>query len=189
PIVLNLDISKNEKIKILKAVKRTEIKLIKNKNMNLNKSCFKEKKNKLKEILKNVKEELEKKGYNPEQLETNIQKIYENYKNKPYFIIENEKYNDLSKIKHKLEKSIEVKKGNFQKDYEHIKINIFSILVDQLKKEANIEVLKPIIKTYLNDKKKLEYNKVFDTYYCELLETIKNEKNALGVTELSKNVV
>ncbi|WP_267501207.1 plasmid maintenance protein, partial [Borreliella garinii] len=74
-----------------------------------NKSCFKNKQNKLKEILINTQKELEKNGYNSEQLETNIQKIYENYKNKPHFIIENEKYNDLSKIKRKLEKLIEIK--------------------------------------------------------------------------------
>ncbi len=106
PIVLNLDISKNEKIKILKTVKRIEIKLIKGKDINLNKSCFKEKQNKLKEILENTKKQLEKNGYNTEQLETEFKKIYENYKNKPHFIIEHQKYNDLSKITLKLEKKI-----------------------------------------------------------------------------------
>ncbi|WP_236842711.1 plasmid maintenance protein, partial [Borreliella garinii] len=86
-----------------------------------------------------------------------------------HFIIENEKYNDLSKIKRKLEKLIEIKKENSQKNYGHIKINIFNILIDQLKKKINIEFLKPILKAYLNSKKKLEYNKVFDnTYYYEL---------------------
>ncbi|WP_422850505.1 plasmid maintenance protein, partial [Borreliella afzelii] len=69
--------------------------------------------------------QLEKKGYNPEQLEINIQKVYEIYKNKPQFIIEHQKYNDLSVIKRKLEKSIELKKENSQKDYEHIKVNIY----------------------------------------------------------------
>ncbi|WP_236842566.1 plasmid maintenance protein, partial [Borreliella garinii] len=93
---------------------------------------------------------------------TNIQKIYENYKNKPHFIIESQKYKDLSKIKQKLKKSIELKKENLQKNCKHIKINIFNILIDQLKKEANIEFLKPIVKTYLNNKNKLEYKKVFD---------------------------
>ncbi|EEF84068.1 hypothetical protein BSPA14S_PA0013, partial (plasmid) [Borreliella spielmanii A14S] len=33
-------------------------------------------------------------------------------------------------------------------------------------------------------KKKLEYNKVFDTYYYELLELIKNENNSLMLKEV-----
>ncbi len=45
-----------------------------------------------------------------------ISKIYENYKFKPHFIIENQKYNDLSKIKRKLEKSVEFKKKTYKKN-------------------------------------------------------------------------
>ncbi len=184
PFILNLDINKDLKIKMLKVSKIIEIKLLKNKNVHFNKSCLKDKQNKLKEILENTKKQLEKKGYNTEQLETEFKKIYENYKNKPQFIIENQKYNDLSKITFKLEKSIELKKENPQKDYEHIKTNIYNILIEQLKEKANIEFIKPIIKTYLNSKKKLEYNKVFDTYNCELLELIKNENNSLMLKEV-----
>ncbi|WP_418909420.1 plasmid maintenance protein (plasmid) [Borreliella sinica] len=185
-ILLNLDISKDKKIEIIKALKRFEIKTIKSKNIHFNKISFKEKQNKLKEILNNTQRKLEKNGYNPEQLETNFQKIYENYKFKPHFIIENQKYNDLSKITLKLEKSIELEKENSQKDYENLKINTFNILVEQLENTANIEVLKPIIKDYLNSKKKLEYNKVFSTYYNELLEII---KNSLTTEEFSKKVI
>ncbi len=131
-----------------------------------------------------MKKEFEKKGYNVKQLKINIRKIYEIYKNKPHFIIEHQKYNDLSKIKLKLEKSIELKKENPQKDYENVKTNIFNILIEQLGKKENIEAIKPIIKTYLNSKKKLEYNKVFDTYHYELLELIKNENNSLILKEV-----
>ncbi|WP_187981678.1 plasmid maintenance protein [Borreliella bavariensis] len=184
PFILNLDVNKYSKIKMLKVSKIIEIKLLKHKNIHFNKSCFKDKQNKLKEILENTKKELEKKGYNLEQLKTSIQKIYENYKLKPHFIIEHQKYNDLSKIKLKLEKSIDIKKENLQKDYEHIKINILNILIERLGKTANIEILKPIIKTYLNSKKKLEYNKVFDTYNYELLEIIQNENNSLMLKEV-----
>ncbi|MCS2182166.1 MULTISPECIES: plasmid maintenance protein [Borreliella] len=185
--LLYLDINKDTIIKIFKIVKKAEINLIKDKNMHLNKSCFKEeKKNKLKKILSNTQKEFEKNGYNAEQLKTNIQKIYENYKNKPHFIIESQKYKDLSKIKQKLEKSIELKKENLQKNCKHIKINIFNILIDQLKKEANIEFLKPILKDYLNSKNKLEYKKVFNnTYYYELLEIIINQKKSLMLKKLS----
>ncbi|WP_210369886.1 plasmid maintenance protein [Borreliella garinii] len=189
PFILNLDFNKNAKIKMLKVSKIIEIKLLKNKNIHFNKSCFKDKQKKLKEILENTKKQLEKNGYNTEQLETEFKKIYKNYKNKPHFIIEHQKYNDLSKIKFKLEKSIKLKKENSQKDYEHIKINIFNILIERLKEKAYIEIIKPIIKTYLNSKKKLEYNKLFDTYYHELLEIIQNENNSPMLEEFSKKVV
>ncbi len=179
PFILNLDFNKDTKIKMLKVSKIIEIKLLKSKNLFLNQSFFKEKQKKLKEIIENTKKQLEKNGYNVEQLETKFKKIYENYKNKPHFIIEHQKYNDLGKITFKLEKSIELKKENSQKDCENMKKNIFNILIERLKEKANIEIIKPIIKTYLNSKKKLEYNKVFGTYHDELLELIKNENNSL----------
>ncbi|WP_418909509.1 plasmid maintenance protein (plasmid) [Borreliella sinica] len=185
-IVLNLDISKNEKIIMLRTAKMLEIKLTRDKNIFFNKNSLKEKQDLLKETLNNTQRKLKKNGYNPKQLETEFQKIYENYKNKPHFIIENHKYNDLSKIIRKLEKSIELKKENSQKDYENLKINAFNILIERLEKSANIEVLKPIIKDYLNSKKKLEYNKVFNTYYNDLLEII---RNSLTIEEFSKKVI
>ncbi|PRR19785.1 hypothetical protein CV643_06370, partial [Borreliella burgdorferi] len=151
--------------------------------------CFKEKQEKLKKILNNTQKEFEQNGYNPEQLKTNLQKVYENYKYKPHFIIENHKYSDLNNIKRKLEKSIERKKENSQQNYQDLKTNIFNILIEQLKKEVNIEILKPIIKEYLNNQKKIEYNKVFGIYHLELLEIIKNEKNSLTTEEFSITAV
>ncbi len=59
-----------------------------------------------------------------------------------------------------------------------MKINIFNILIEQLKEKAKIETLNPIIKKYLNSKKNLKYNNIFNTYYYELLETIKKEKKS-----------
>ncbi|OJH14306.1 hypothetical protein ER70_09540, partial (plasmid) [Borreliella bissettiae] len=116
-------------------------------------------------------------------------KTYENYKFKPHFIIENHKYNDLNNIKRKLEKSIERRKENSQKNYQNLKANIFNILIEQLKKETNIGILKPIIKEYLNKQKKIEYNKVFGIYYLELLEIIKNEKKSLNTEEFNIKAV
>ncbi|SCW43406.1 hypothetical protein SAMN02983004_01101 [Borreliella japonica] len=185
-ILLKLDISKDKKIELIKALKRFEIKTTKSKNIYFNKISFKEKQNKLKEILNNNQKKLEKNGYNPKQLETEFKKIYENYKNKPHFIIENQKYNDLSKITLKLEKIIEIKKENSSKNYENLKINTFNILIERLNNTTNIEVLKPIVKAYLSSKKKLEYNKVFNTYYNDLLEII---RNSLTIEEFSKKVV
>ncbi|MDK7384020.1 plasmid maintenance protein [Borreliella burgdorferi] len=186
-ILLNLNVDKDTMIKIIKTIKRTDIKA-KNKNIYFPKSCSKEKQEKLKKILCNTQKELEKSGYNPEQLETNFQKIYENYKYKPHFIIENHKYSDLSYIKRKLEKSIERKKENSKQDYKNLRTNIFNILIEQLKKETNIEILKPIIKEYLNNQKKIEYKKVFRIYYSELLEII-NGKHYSNLKKFRKKSV
>ncbi|WP_418905792.1 plasmid maintenance protein [Borreliella japonica] len=185
-IILNLDISKNEKIIMLRIAKMLEIKLTRDKNIHFNKNSLKDKQNKLKEILENTQKELEKNGYNTERLETEFKKIYENYKNKPHFIIENQKYNDLHSIKRKLEKIIEIKKENSSKNYENLKINTFNILIERLNNTTNIEVLKPIVKAYLSSKKKLEFNKVFNTYYNDLLEII---RNSLTIEEFSKKVI
>ncbi|WP_421114503.1 plasmid maintenance protein (plasmid) [Borreliella americana] len=181
--ILDLDTDKNTVIKAMQILKRTEIDLIKSFNLCLKQSNFREKQDKLKEILRKTQKELKKNGDNAKKLETNFQKIYENYKYKPHFIIENHKYNDLSYIKRKLEKSIEIKKENSQQNYQNLKINVFNILIEQLKKEANIETIKPIIKEYLNNKRKIESNKIFGTYYYELLELIKNESNFLTLKE------
>ncbi|WP_418906446.1 plasmid maintenance protein (plasmid) [Borreliella turdi] len=176
--ILNLNISKDNLIEILKIFKKAELDIAKNKNLHIKKFYLIEKQRKLKEILKNVQKQLEKSGCNVKQLETSIKEIYENYKFKPHFIIENQKYKDLSKIQHKLEKQTKIKEENSQKDYKQIKTNIFNILIDWLRKKEKIEVLKPIVKTYLNGEKKLEYNKVFNnTYYYELLEIIRNKKS------------
>ncbi|MCD2421065.1 plasmid maintenance protein, partial [Borreliella burgdorferi] len=78
PFLLTLNVDKDTMIKIIKNIKRVENKLLK--NTNLNKSCFKEKQEKLKKILNNTQKEFEQNGYNPEQLKTNLQKVYENYK-------------------------------------------------------------------------------------------------------------
>ncbi|WP_210373002.1 plasmid maintenance protein [Borreliella garinii] len=187
--LLELDIDKDTMIKIIKIIKRTEIKLLKNKNIHFNKFSLRKKQEKLKEILNNTQKQLEKSGYNPKQLEINFQKTYENYKFKPHFIIESHKYNDLNYIKHKLKKSIEIKKENPKKDYENLKINIFNILIEQLKKDTNIEILKPVIKEYLNNQKKLEYNKVFGIYYFELLEIIKDQKSLFNLKELDRKAI
>ncbi len=178
--ILNLKISKDDLIQILKIFKRVELDLTKSKKFHINQVSLKEKQNKLKKILNDLQKQFKKSGYDTKQLEINIKEIYENYKLKPHFIIENQKYKDLSKIQYKLEKLIKTKKENFKKDYNQIKINIFNILIDRLKEEEEIEVLKPIIKTYLNSENKLEYNKVFNnTYYYDLLEIIKKQKKNL----------
>ncbi|WP_458321837.1 plasmid maintenance protein [Borreliella burgdorferi] len=185
--ILYLNTDKDTKIEAINILKQNEIALIK--KFNIKKSCMKEKQKKLKEILYNTRKKLEENGYNPKQLEINLQKVYENYKYKPHFIIENHKYSDLNNIKRKLEKSIERKKENSQQNYQNLKENIFNILIEQLKKETNIEILKPIVKEYLNNQKKIEYNKVFGTYRLELLEIIKKRKNSITKEEFNVKAV
>ncbi|MBB6213768.1 hypothetical protein HNP67_001263 [Borreliella californiensis] len=41
----------------------------------------------------------------------------------------------------------------------------------------------------MNNQKKIEYNKVFGTYYSELSELIKNQKKSLTVEEFYIKVV
>ncbi|AEL19378.1 plasmid maintenance protein [Borreliella bissettiae] len=185
--ILNLNADKNTKIEAMNILKQNEIALIK--RFSLKKSCMKEKQNTLKNILNNTQKEFEQNGYNSEQLKISLQKVYESYKFKPHFIIENHKYSDLNNIKRKLEKSIERKKENSQQNYQNLKANIFNILIERLKKETNIEILKPIIKEYLNKQKKIEYNKVFGTYYLELLEIIRKQKKSLTVEEFNIKAV
>ncbi|WP_420025547.1 plasmid maintenance protein [Borreliella valaisiana] len=173
--ILDLDLNKDKAIEVLKIIKKIELNLTKYKN-NLGQNYSEIKKNQLKKILSDTQEQLEQKGYYPNKLKSYIKDIYEKYKNKPHFIIESQKYKDLSNIKIKLEQSIERKKENSRSNNERIKINIFNILIEQLKKESEIKFLKPTVKNYLNKKNKLEYKKVFDKYYWELLKIIKNKK-------------
>ncbi|AEL19064.1 borrelia PFam57/62 partition protein (plasmid) [Borreliella bissettiae DN127] len=185
--ILNLNADKNTKIEAMNILKQNEIALIK--RFSIKKSCIEEKQNTLKNILNNTQKEFEQNGYNSEQLKISLQKVYESYKFKPHFIIENHKYNDLNNIKRKLEKSIERKKQNSQQNYQNLEANIFNILIERLKKETNIEILKPIIKEYLNKQKKIEYNKVFGIYYLELLEIIRKQKKSLNTEEFNLKAV
>lgn len=140
-LFLNLDINKETSIEIFKIVKRIEIDLKNNKNLHSNKSSFKEKQDKLKLILNNTKKQLQKKGYDNNQINISFQNLYEKYKKKPHFIIENQKYKDLDNIKRKLEKSIEITKENSSKNCKDIKTNTFNVLIELLKKNQILKFL------------------------------------------------
>ncbi|QTL84318.1 plasmid maintenance protein [Borrelia miyamotoi] len=179
--ILDLKIDKDNKIKLLKIFKRTE-NYFESKNdgkTNTNQSKSEIKKKELSRILHKTKCKLESEGYNSDQLKTQIQKVYEQYKYKPHFIIENDKYNDLRQIIDKLKKSVEHVKKDLKEDKD-IRSNIFSILLEQLKRKVGIQVLIPILKDYLNKQDKLTYNKVFNNYYYyELLKLVENKENYL----------
>ncbi|AHH04364.1 Hypothetical protein BHY_1413 (plasmid) [Borrelia nietonii YOR] len=100
--ILDLQIEKDTMIEVFKVLKRTENFLEKSIYKKLNgiksrRSKLRSKQQKLSKILDKTKISLENEGYNSKQLEVQIQKVYELYKDKPHFIIENNKYNDLKK--------------------------------------------------------------------------------------------
>ncbi|AHH07507.1 Hypothetical protein BCD_1441 (plasmid) [Borrelia crocidurae DOU] len=176
--ILDLNICKNNAIEIFKAIKKDENQMTKNGYQ------IKIKQKSLDKILKEMKKQLENKGYDSKTLKTEIYKIYEKYKNKPHFIIENEKYKDLDKIKNELERSIKRTKIHSSKE---IKINIFSILFDRLQCKLKVDFFVPILKDYLNKQEKLEYNKAFnDQYYNEILKIIENKKDNFKLLNWSK---
>ncbi|AHH05510.1 plasmid maintenance protein (plasmid) [Borrelia miyamotoi] len=193
--IFNLKAEKNVMIEMLKVVKRTENFFVNNnKNGKIDgikpkKSKLESKQQELSRILYETKISLKNEGYDIKQLEIQIQKIYEQYKHKPHFVIENNKYNDLRNIIAKLKKSVEYVKKSTRDDEKNIRNNIFSILLEQLRHKLDIEVLAPILKKYLDKQNKLEYKKVFNNqYYHELLELVKNKENYLRLGECAKLV-
>ncbi|UPA11566.1 hypothetical protein bpSLO_001440 (plasmid) [Borrelia parkeri] len=174
--ILNLKLEKNITIKVCKIIKRTE-NLIKNsiyKKINGIKSK-RSKQQEISNILNETRIRLENEGYNSKQLETQIQEVYEQYKDKPHFIIENNKYNDLKKIIGNLKKTVEYTNRNTQENKKDIRNNVFSILLEQLRHKIDKSILVSILKDYLNKQDKLTYSKVLNNYYYhELLELINN---------------
>ncbi|UPA15677.1 plasmid maintenance protein [Borrelia turicatae] len=186
--ILNLEADKDFKIELLKAIKIAENSGYKRINdIRPNESKLKSKQKELNKILDETKTNLENEGYDSKQLETQIQNVYEQYKNKPHFIIEKGKYNDLKKIIGKFKKTVKHTKKNTQENERDIRDNIFSILLDQLRYKVDMSVLVPILKNYLSKQNKLEYNKVFSNhYYCELLELMEDNKGYLQLGESKK---
>ncbi|AHH04354.1 Hypothetical protein BHY_1403, partial (plasmid) [Borrelia nietonii YOR] len=156
-------------------------------NIKLKENKLASKQKELSRILDEIKVILKNEGYNSKQLEIQIQKVYEQYKDKPHFIIENNKYNDLEKIIGKLKKSVECVEVITKEDEKEIRNNVFSILLEQLRHKVDTSVLVPILKDYLNKQNKLEYNKVFSNhYYYELLELVGDGGNYLKLGESEK---
>ncbi|AYE36785.1 peptide transporter (plasmid) [Borrelia turcica IST7] len=126
---------------------------------------------KLIEILDRVETELGEKNYSKEHLRKEIEEVYEMYKEKPHFIIEQDKYKDLEKIISKIKSKIPIYAK--QESADDIKNNVFSILLEQLRYKVGIDILIPALKRFINSEDELKYSKVIDnTYYYELLEMI-----------------
>ncbi|WP_332301464.1 plasmid maintenance protein [Borrelia miyamotoi] len=189
--ILDLKIDKDNKIKLLKIFRKIE-NYFESKSIgktNINQSKFTIKKKELIRILNEIKCKLESEGHNSDQLKTQIQKIYNQYKHKPHFIIESNKYGDLDKIIKNIKKTVENVNKHTKEEEKSIRNNIFSILLEQVKHKVDIPTLIPMLKKYLDKQNKLEYNKVFNNhYYYELLELVKNKGNYLRLAELEKIV-
>ncbi|UCP02004.1 plasmid maintenance protein (plasmid) [Borrelia hermsii] len=128
---------------------------------------------KLKEILGKGELELKKQNYDEEALREEFSRIYETYKEKPHFIIEQDKYRDLDRLIRKIKTNIKTYRKQ-ESEGDDIKNNIFSILLEQLRHRVDISVLIPALKKFINTKDELKYSKVVDnTYYYELLRIIK----------------
>ncbi|WP_330730465.1 plasmid maintenance protein [Borrelia turicatae] len=180
--ILDLKISKKDKIKLLRILKISENSThTKINSTKTNKSKQKE----LSKILREIKTNLENEGYNNKQLETQIQSVYEKYKSKPHFIVEKDKYSDLKKIIERLKNTVEHVKTIIKENEKCIRNNVFSILLDQLRYKVDISILVPILKDYLSKQDKLEYSKVFSNhYYYELLKLVRSDGDA---TKLEKS--
>ncbi|MCD2388643.1 plasmid maintenance protein, partial [Borreliella burgdorferi] len=112
---------------------------------------------------------------------------YSKYKNKPHFILENHKYDDLKQIINKIKKNTD--KTNIKTMQKNIKTNILNILVEQLKLKFEIdnEILIKILKNYLNQMEKPKYSDLFNNkYYDDLIKLIKN-KNEFLITKKVNN--
>lgn len=177
--ILDLNIEKNIKIDILKELKNLEYLFKKNFYKNHDKKkTIKTKRKELHLLLEKTKVTLEKEGLNKKQLERDFQNVYSKYKNKPHFIIDHKKYDDLKKIINKIKKNIN--KPDIKTKQEDIKNNVLNILFEQLKIKFEIdnETLIKTIKNYLNQIKETKYNNLFNNkYYNDLLRLIGGKNN------------
>ncbi|ETZ17833.1 hypothetical protein BDCR2A_01247 [Borrelia duttonii CR2A] len=116
---MNLETTKEIKIEKLIELKKEENRRERERNKN---NKLGDKQNELEKILGETKERLKKEVYNEKQLETEIQKAYEKYKDKPHFIVESNKYGDLRQIVKRIKKTVECKKKDQKEDHRQMEI-------------------------------------------------------------------
>nr|ABP88174.1 hypothetical protein [Borrelia lonestari] len=163
--IVNSNMNKQDKILSLKTLKNTENFFIDLKNLNITnkikvKSKLTFKQEQLSKVLNNTRINLENEGYESKQLKKNIKNIYEQYKNKPHFIIEKNKYDDLNKAISKLKKIIEHTKKKIENEKE-IRSNIFSILFDQLRHKLDSKILIPTLNRLSKQTEKIKLHSNF----------------------------
>ncbi|WP_418905290.1 plasmid maintenance protein (plasmid) [Borreliella turdi] len=173
--IINLDLKKETTINLFKALSRERYHFRKENGFSFKENLQNKRKN-LILILKKEQKNLINEGYDKETLKIYIQNIYQKYKNKPHFILENNKYQDFNEIIKKIKNNI--KKFNIQEHDDNIKNNIYNILLDQLNCKIKKINLNSEIKKYLNKQKKLEYKKIFNNqYYNEIIDLIESQNN------------
>ncbi len=194
PYLSKLNVTKEDKIKIIKTIKYIENDLLKEFNGKNYKRKFstntENKQIKLKKVLNNLKLEFENAGYNKLQIEYHIENIFNKYKNKAHFIIENEKYEDLNQIIKKLKNKIEINKNENKEEIQTIKRNSFSILFEQFKNKTNNTDLTNILKTYLKELNDISYKDIFigGKHFEKISELIKNVKLYQEYSLINNNV-
>ncbi|WNZ73101.1 plasmid maintenance protein [Borreliella garinii] len=179
--VLNLNIKKNIKIEMLKEIKKIEdfFKRRFYKSHKKSKNIIVKRKE-LALLLENTKKTLEKEGLNKKQLDIDFKNLYLKYKNKPHFILDYNKYDDLKQIINKIKKK--TNKPNIKAEQENVKNNILNILFEQLKSKFEIDnkVLLEMLKDYINQTEKPKYCDLFNNkYYYDLTKLIKNKDKFL----------
>ncbi|WLN25877.1 plasmid maintenance protein (plasmid) [Borreliella valaisiana] len=173
--IINLGLRKEESIRLFKLISKEKYYFKKETKNNPQKSLKHKRKN-LISILRKIKINLINEGYDKEKIKLQIKNIYQKYKNKPHFILEKNKYKDLSKIIEKIKEN--TKKFEIKNNKDNVKNNIYSILLDQLYCKTNKIDLKDKIKEYLNKQKNLEYKKIFNNqYYNEITNLIEQQNN------------
>ncbi|QMU99841.1 hypothetical protein F0310_05355 (plasmid) [Borrelia sp. A-FGy1] len=153
--------------------------IIYEKSIQITKDFDKKRRDLLQKTIENVKQELIKKHYKQEDLDTEFAKLFDKYKTKPHFILEHNKYQDLprfiSYVKnkcHKVETSKETEANN--------RSALFSIILDRATlKYPSIEVKKIRLKVrnYMRTIENIEWELIKDNTY------LYNFMNGLGKEE------
>lgn len=177
--IIDFDIKKIIKIEILKEIKKIEYFFLKKFDKpHKKKKTIRTKRRELNLILEKTKRNLEEEGLNKEVLEKEFQEIYLKYRNKPHFILDQDKYDDLKQIINRIKKK--TNRIDVKIKQENIKNNILNILFEQLKIKFEIEkeVLTRIIKNYINQIEEPKYYDLFNNkYYYDLLILIEDKKS------------
>lgn len=173
--IIDLNLRKETTIKLFKLISKEQYYFKKKTEYHSQKPLQHKRKN-LISILRKTQINLINEGYDKEKLKIQIQNTYQKYKNKPYFILEGNKYKDFNQIINRIKSN--TKKFDAQKHKNNIKINTYNILLDQLDYQINKINLKFKIKEYLSKQKKLEYKKIFNNqYYNEIINLIESQNN------------
>ncbi|QMU99790.1 hypothetical protein F0310_05075 (plasmid) [Borrelia sp. A-FGy1] len=158
------------------------------KNMYITKDFNRKRKDSLQKMIENVKQELIKKHYKQEDLDIEFTKLFDKYKTKPHFILEHNKYKDLSRFinyvknkYYKVETSEETEANN--------RSALFSIILDRATlKYPSIEVQEIgfKVRNYMRTIENIEWALIKDnTYLYDFMDRLKNEEYMSSNNEIN----